>query len=250
MIIFKFLLGFLRLIAFAVFTSIIFSWLLFTNLFVKKSQLKLKRGILYRRFIIRNLHYILGSRIISYGKLPNKAGLIISNHRTYFDSIVILKDILAYPIAKIEVASWPIVGPVCKTSGVVFVKREDKNSRKDTLNKVSSILKQGYSILNTPEGTTHTEPKTIDFKPGVFRLAAQLNKPVYPIAIDYNNINDAWIGDDTFLPHFIRCFGKWRTEVKISYLPPIYGENPEELIQKSKEAIDAELIRFRKEWNN
>lgn len=250
MVIFKFLLGFIRLIAFALFTSIIFGWLLFTNLFIKNSQIKLKRGILYRRFIIRKLHLILGSKIISYGKIPDSAGLIISNHRTYFDSIVILKDILAYPIAKIEVASWPIVGPVCKTSGVIFVKREDKNSRKDTLKKANAILKKGYSILNTPEGTTHIEPKTIAFKPGAFRLAAQLNKPVYPIAIDYKNIKDAWIGNDTFLPHFIRCFGKWQTEVKISYLPPIYGNKPEELIEKSKKAIDAELLRFRKEWNN
>ncbi len=246
---FKPLLGIIRLLLFALMTSTVFGWLLFTNLFIKSDGKKLKRGILYRRFIIRNLIVLLGSKIITYGKVPTQSGLIISNHRTYFDSIVILQHILAYPIAKIELASWPLVGDVCKTSGVIFVKREDKNSRKDTLQKAQSILKNGYSILNTPEGTTHIEPTTIDFKPGAFRLAAQLNVPVIPIAIDYKLLSDAWIGDDTFLPHFIRCFGKWRTEIKISYLPPIYGDNPEELIKKSRKAIDDELIRFRKDWD-
>ena len=250
MSIFKPLLGIIRLLLFALMTSTIFGWLLFTNLFVSSEEKKLKRGILYRRFIIRNLLVLLGSKIITYGKVPTESGLIISNHRTYFDSIVILQHILGYPIAKIEVASWPIVGAVCKSSGVLFVKREEKSSRKDTLIKAQTILKNGFSIVNTPEGTTHIEPKTIAFKPGAFKLAAQLNVPVIPIAIDYKYLSDAWIGDDTFLPHFIRCFGKWRTEVKISYLSPIYGDNPEELIQKSKKAIDNELIRFRKEWNS
>ncbi|MDX1829795.1 MAG: lysophospholipid acyltransferase family protein [Lutibacter sp.] len=245
----KYLLGITRLLLFAIMTSTIFGWLLFTNLFISSEVKKLKRGILYRRFIIRNLIVLLGSKIITYGKVPTQSGLIISNHRTYFDSIVILQHILAYPIAKIELASWPLVGDVCKTTGVIFVKREDKSSRKDTLQKAQSILKNGFSILNTPEGTTHIEPTTIAFKPGAFKLAAQLNVPVIPIAIDYKLLSDAWIGDDTFLPHFIRCFGKWRTEIKISYLPPIYGDDPEELIKKSKESIDNELIRFRKDWD-
>jgi 1-acyl-sn-glycerol-3-phosphate acyltransferase len=245
----KSLLGITRLLLFALMTSSVFGWLLFTNLFIKSDDKKLKRGILYRRFIIRNLLIILGSKIISYGKVPSKSGLIISNHRTYFDSIVILQHILAYPIAKIEVASWPLVGAVCKTTGVIFVKRDEKSSRKNTLQKAKSILKNGFSILNTPEGTTHIEPTTIAFKPGAFKLAAQLNVPVIPIAIDYKYLSDAWIGDDTFLPHFIRCFGKWRTEVKISYLPPIYGNNPEKLIKKAKQSIDNELIRFREDWN-
>lgn len=242
-------LGITRLLLFALITSTIFGWLLFTNLFIKFDDKKLKRGIRYRRFIIRNLLVILGSSIITYGKVPTESGLIISNHRSYFDPIVILQNILAYPIAKIEVASWPLVGAVCKTTGVIFVKREEKSSRRNTLQKVQAILKNGFSILNTPEGTTHIEPTTIAFKLGAFKLAAQLKVPVIPIAIDYKYLSDAWIGDDTFLPHFIRCFGKWRTEIKISYLPPIYGDNPEELIKKSKEAIDKELIRFRKDWN-
>ena len=243
------LLAITRLLLFALTTTTIYSLLLFTNLFYKSELKKIERGIVYRRLIIRLLHYIVGSKITVYGKEPKISGLIISNHRTYFDSIVILKNVLAYPIAKKEVASWPLIGNVCKTTGVIFVNRENKKSRIKTRSNVTEVLENGFSILNTPEGTTHIEPKTIDFKPGAFILAAELGVPVIPIAVDYKNINDAWIGDDTFLPHFIRCFGKWRTEIKVSYLNPIKSDNAEELISISKKQIDDELIRYRKDWN-
>jgi len=249
MILFNYLLALIRFILFITVTLFIYGILLFSNLFYKSSELKLQRGIIYRRTMIRSLHTILGSKIIVYGKEPTKAGLIISNHRSYFDPIVILKNILAYPVGKKEVASWPIIGNVCKTTGVIFVQRESKESRKETLQQINTVLKKGYSIFNTPEGTTHIEPTTIHFKPGAFIQAVQLGVPIIPVAIDYKNISDAWIGNDTFIPHFFRCFGKWRTEIKVSYLEPIVCTNVDELISIVKKNIDLELIKFRTEWD-
>ena len=250
MIILKFLLSFTRLLLFVFVTFIILCVLLLTNIFYKSNAKKVERGIIFRRTNIRILHYILNSKITVYGNEPVISGLIISNHRTYFDAIAILKNILAYPIAKKEVESWPLVGNVGKATGVIFVKRNCENSREETRNHINSVLKNGFSILNTPEGTTHKEPTTIRFLPGAFTLAVQLGVPVIPIAIDYKDINDAWVGDDTFIPHFLRCFSKWETEIKVSYLEPVYSTNADELIVSTKKQIDEELIRFRKEWNN
>jgi len=247
--IFRIFLAVFRLVLFALVTITFYSLLLFTNLFYKNKDKKIARGIIYRRQIIRILHVVLGSKITVYGKEPITSGLIISNHRSYFDPLIILRNILAYPIAKKEVESWPLIGNVCKTTGVIFVKREDKESRNKTMNKIRLVLKNGFSILNTPEGTTHIEPTTIKFKPGAFLLATQLGVPVIPVAVDYKNLDDAWIGDDTFVPHFLRCFGKWQTEIKVSYLEPIYSNDVEELIATTKKKIDEELIRFRKDWN-
>lgn len=245
---FRSILAIVRLLLFLLVTIVIYVALLFTNLFYKNRDIKIARGIVYRRTIIRIIHYILNSKITVYGKEFRESGLIISNHRTYFDAAVILKNILAYPVGKKEVASWPLIGNVCKTTGVIFVKRENKESRAETINDIKKVLKKGYSILNTPEGTTHAEPTTIRFLPGAFVIAAQTGVPVLPIAIDYKDLNDAWIGDDTFVPHFIRCFGKWRTEIKISYLEPILSDDVAYLITQSKKVIDAEMLRFRQEW--
>jgi len=249
MMIFRTLLAVIRLLLFLLITLIVYSVLLLTNLFYTDKEKNITRGILYRRFIIRLLHLVLGSKITVYGKESKNSGLVISNHRSYFDAAVILKNILAYPIGKIEVASWPLIGSVCKTTGVIFVNRQNNESRSQTLKEARKVLENGFSILNTPEGTTHIEPTTIKFKPGAFVLAAQLGVPVMPVAIDYKNLDDAWIGDDTFVPHFLRCFGKWQTEIKVSYLEPIFSNNVDELITTSKMEIDKELIRFRKDWN-
>ena len=238
-----------RLLLFILIVLIFFCLLLVISLFYRRKEKKLERGILLRRFVIRILHRILGSKITVYGKEPVNSGLIVSNHRSYFDPMVILKNILASPVGKKEVASWPLIGNVCKTTGVIFVKRENKASRNQTLNEVSSVLENGFSIYNTPEGTTHIKPTTISFKPGAFNIAAALGVPVMPVAIDYKNLDDAWIGDDTFVPHFLKCFSKWRTEIKVSYLNPIFSDNVEELISLSKSQIDQELVRFRKDWN-
>ena len=241
-------LALIRLVLFLMVASVIYAFILISNLFYSDKNKKLYRGIVYRRTIIRIIIVLLGAKITQYGKEFKASGLIVFDHRSYFDPVVILKNILAYPVGKKEVESWPLIGNVCKTTGVIFVKREERDSRKDTLKKMKTVLKNGYSILLAPEGTTHIEPTTIAFKPGGFIVAAQLGIPVLPIAIDFKDLNDAWIGDDTFVPHFIRCFGKWRTEIKISYLEPILSDDVDYLISHSKKVIDAEMLRFRKDW--
>ncbi|NEW79166.1 MAG: 1-acyl-sn-glycerol-3-phosphate acyltransferase [Gelidibacter sp.] len=249
MVVIGFILAIGRLFLFILIASIFFCLLLVISVFYKSKERKLERGILLRRFAIRILHPILGSKITVYGKEPISSGLIVSNHRSYFDPMVILKNILASPVGKKEVASWPLIGSVTKTTGVIFVNREEKTSRTQTLKEVRLVLENGFSIFIAPEGTTHIKPTTIDFRPGSFVLAAELGVPVIPVAIDYKNLDDAWIGNDTFIPHFLKCFSKWRTEIKVSYLNPIVSNNAEELISLSKNQIDQELIRFRKDWN-
>ena len=238
-----------RLLLFMAIAVTFFCLLLVISVFYKSKERKLERGILLRRFAIRILHPILGSKITVYGKEPISSGLVVSNHRSYFDPMVILKNLLASPVGKKEVESWPLIGNVCKTTGVIFVNREEKSSRTQTLKDVRLVLENGFSIFIAPEGTTHIKPTTIDFRPGTFVLAAELGVPVMPVAIDYKNMDDAWIGDDTFLPHFLKCFSKWRTEIKVSYLEPIVSNDVEALISLSKHQIDLELIRFRKDWN-
>ena len=95
MTILKLLLSFARLLLFVFVTFIILCTLLLTNIFYKSNSKKVERGILFRRTNIRILHFILGSKITVYGKEPVDSGLIISNHRTYFDAIVILKNNMA-----------------------------------------------------------------------------------------------------------------------------------------------------------
>jgi 1-acyl-sn-glycerol-3-phosphate acyltransferase len=58
------------------------------------------------------------------------SGLIIANHRSYFDPVIV-SHVNAFPVGKKEVASWPLIGYLCKISGVVFVDRKCQDSRQN-----------------------------------------------------------------------------------------------------------------------
>jgi len=244
----SFLLSTTRLILFIIFVSF-FAILFYLASFFWSEQTALRNAMLLRNFLIKGLNIILGIRPIIYGDRPTDHGLMVANHRSYFDPIIMLSQTLTFPVGKKEVASWPLIGYLCKVSGVIFVDRKDPDSRQQTCDRIKDALSKGYSVINFPEGTTHDLPTTIDFNYGSFAMAAKLKSAVIPVAIDYKERTDAFIGDDTFIPHFMKCFGKPTTEIKITYFPPIYSDDPCYLLTNTKEMIDKELIRFREEWD-
>jgi 1-acyl-sn-glycerol-3-phosphate acyltransferase len=245
----SFLLAIIRLIIFILYVSFFALSFFLVSFFWSKKTSK-RNALLLRDFILKITNRVLGIRSIIYGELPTVQGLIIANHRSYFDPILIVTHLNAFPVGKKEVASWPLIGYLCKISGVVFVDRKCQDSRQKTCENIKEIINNGNSVINFPEGTTHVLPTTITFNYGSFKTATQIKAAIIPVAIDYKVISDAFVNDDTFIPHFLKCFGKRTTEIKITYFPPLYSEDPEYLLKTSQEIIDKELIRYRKDWDN
>lgn len=197
----------------------------------------------------KKINWSLGVVIETFGTAPKEAGLIVCNHRSYFDPIVVLSQLLALPVGKSELANWPIIGIGARVSGAIFVERKTKEGRQKAREEILETLKKGYFVINYPEGTTHTNAQTIDFKPGMFKDAANQGFYIYPVAIEYQETADAWVGDDTFLRHFFECFGKKHTRIRISYGPRLQSENLDQLMQHSKQWLDHELLRLRANWH-
>jgi len=194
-----------------------------------------------RKSCLRNAIRLLGVNVISKNHPPQGTFMYIGNHRSYLDPIITLCHAMALPVAKAEVSKWPLIGYAAKVTGIVFVKRESRYSRKQTLDTMLEILQKGHSVLIYPEGTTHGKNKTIAFKKGAFRLAAENGFPIIPMMIDYLDENDYWVGNDTFIPHFLRSFAKWETTLVIKYGQPITGNDKEKLLQETQYWIDNTL---------
>lgn len=206
---------------------------------------------LMRRLWARRSLRILGVEVERTGPLPGKGPfLVIGNHRSYLDPIVVLKEVEAWPVAKAEVGSWPLIGFAARATGIIYVERENKDSRAATLDAMEHALNNGHSVLVYPEGTTHIQPVTSRFKPGAFRLAASLQVPVIPMAIEYENPDDAWVGAATFVPHFVKTFGRKKTRVKIRYGQPIISGDSSVLIAETKNWIDDNLVKMRAEFSS
>ena len=192
---------------------------------------------------------LLGVKVEMQGTPPTGVCVLVGNHRSYLDPVVVLRDISVVPVAKAELAAWTLIGYGAKASGVMFVKRESKTSRAATLEAMREVLRLGYPVLVYPEGTTHILPTTMELRPGAFRLAVKEGVPIVPVALDYADLGDAWIGDDTFIPHFLRCFGKKTTWVKIRYGQPIVSESADEIIQTARQWIDESMLELRREFD-
>jgi hypothetical protein len=94
-----------------------------------------------------------------------------------------------------------------------FVDRKDPESRQDTSKKLKQLLLKDIQLSISQKGR-HILPTTIEFNFGSFAMATKIKAAVIPIAIDYKVKTDAFVDDDTFIPHFIKCFGKRHTEIK------------------------------------
>ncbi|MBR9922902.1 MAG: 1-acyl-sn-glycerol-3-phosphate acyltransferase [Bacteroidetes bacterium] len=239
------MLAILRFIAF-VFITLWYLTPILIRAAIKGSDLKF--ALEYRRRWARRATPMLGMRLRERG-IPaySDTCIFIGNHRSYTDPVIALREIKALPVAKAEVSKWPLIGFAARATGIMFVKRESRKSRHSTLDAMLESLQDGFPVLIYPEGTTHVDPQTAPFRKGAFGLAARHGYPIVPIAIDYGKTGDAWVGDDQFVPHFFRTFGKWKTDVWIEYGPPMRGDNANDLSQQAKVWLDQKLAGFKAE---
>ena len=210
----------------------------------------LDRALRLRKQWFGLINKSLGVRVEIFGEMPKESGLLVCNHRSYFDPLVVMQYLLALPVGKAEIETWPIIGYGAKVSGSIFVDRKTKEGRDKARQDILQTLRNGYFVINYPEGTTHIKPQTNDFKPALFKDAAAEGFTVYPVIQEYQRDEDAWIGDDTFIRHFFDCFGKKNTYVKLSYGPALKSDSAIELMEMSKQWIDKELLVLRKNWHH
>lgn len=210
----------------------------------KKVETGLRIRARYARFLCRAFRVTIEMR----GQPPAGPCLFVAaTHRSYFDPVAICSLVEAMPVAKAELADWPIIGYGCRVSGVIPVKREDRASRREALESVGDIiLKEKVQALIFAEGTTHSQPSCIELRPGSFRLAARAGIAVVPVAIDFDNELSHFTNDDTFLPHFLSCFGQKRQRCLVAFGKPLHSDDPDILMEKTRSFVDSTLADFRK----
>lgn len=201
----------------------------------------IRRSMRVRRRWARNLLSGVGLQVKTEGTVPDFPCLIVSNHRSYIDPILMLREVYGYPVAKAELANWPVIGKGAKMAGILYLKRESAGSRSGTLRQMLEKIEAGFSVIIFPEGTTSSLNGTLPFKKGGFKLAAQANIPVVPIALVFADKRDFWVGKDSFFSHVKRRFGERKIEVKLCYGPAISSDDPNVLLSKSQAWIDAIL---------
>lgn len=197
-------------------------------------------------WIAENMCALHGVRLSVSGRVPRDPCLFVANHISYFDPLIIASLAPCTVIAKREVASWPGIGDLCRRLGVLYVHREDALSGARVLRNAMRSLERGVSVLVFPEGTTTHGDRVLPFKRGSFGAAALAGVPIVPVALRYGCADAAWVGDDTFLPHYVRTVAKPYTRVCVEFLEPLAyarARSVAELAELGRAAVERALTR-------
>ncbi len=140
---------------------------------------------LYMRVWSHGMCLFLNIHVKTEGVPPKPPFFIVSNHLSYIDIISLYLNLKCTFVAKKEVRSWPVLGFMVMTMGVVFIDR----SRKKDVVRVNQILseslhkRQGIAVF--PEGTTSGGEGILPFRPPLLQYPADMNLPVYYSSLRY-----------------------------------------------------------------
>ncbi len=155
------------------------------------------------------------------GRLPDGPAVIVANHLSYVDPLVLAGLLPVAPIAKAEVGRWPMVGAAVRSLGLIPVRRGDAHSGARALLTALRALEGGVCVLNFPEGTTTDGSCMLPFHRGVFGLAQLAGVPIVPVGIALEPAELAWVGDTFFLPHYARTAARESSRVRVRFGAPI-----------------------------
>jgi 1-acyl-sn-glycerol-3-phosphate acyltransferase len=155
------------------------------------------------------------------GVPPIGPALLACNHVSWLDPIVVAAHAPCAPISKLEMRGWPVIGALAGGLGVIFYHRGNRRSGVDVLRACELALHNQVALLNFPEGTTTDGAGVAPFHKGLFGLAQRLGVPVVPVALRYEPADLAWIGDATFMPHYLKMASRGRSRVRLRFGEPI-----------------------------
>ncbi len=161
-----------------------------------------------------------------HGRPPTR-GLIVSNHLSYLDIVVLSATVPCVFVSKAEVARWPIFGPYARWSGSVFVQRHDRAGVARANAGIRDALLDGVAVVLFPEGTTTDGHRVLRFHSTMLQSAIDAAAPVTPCAIRYE-LEDGdpateacWWGDMKLLPHLWNLLGKRTIRAQVVFGEPM-----------------------------
>ena len=153
----------------------------------KSSNDKKRIRIMYASKLLNILN--IKVKIINKEKLPNDGQyLLISNHRTIIDPLIIEiatknSKIFGYWISKKELYNSVFFGLFVRNGGTVLLDRET-SQMSGFFKDIKNCVKNGNSIYIFPEGTRNqTNSPISEFKEGAQIIAMKNRLPILPIYI-------------------------------------------------------------------
>lgn len=180
-----------------------------------------------------------GIRVKSTGKPWISAGLVLPNHVSWLDILVIDSVAPCSFIAKAEIRSWPLVGLLCDRAGTLFIERGRRHAVHQVLETATEQLRAGGRVAVFAEGTTSDGTVVLPFHANLVEAAVRANCAVQPLALRYEDVSGQrstavdFVGATTFAQSLWRVLAEPITRVVMVPLAPLTPPNAPEPAQSA-----------------
>lgn len=226
----------------------------------------------YHRFLTR----MIGIRVTVIGTpVQDRGVLMIANHTSYFDILVMSAVARVSFVAKSEVSRWFFFGLMAKLQRTVFVERTKRARSGESRDLIRRRLIDGDALVLFPEGTSTDGNRVLPFKSSLLGAAETdlgtgpdgqpVYAPVQPVSISYvglygmplgreNRPFYAWYGDMDLLDHLWEAFMTGPLDVIVEFHPPLTiegGRNRKEIARQAEVLVrDGQFRALRGNWGS
>lgn len=171
-----------------------------------------RASVLWHRAVL----WALGWRLRAEGRMSEKRPLlVVANHISWADILVLGTQGDVVFVAKSEVAGWPVIGPLARMQRTIFVERERRNKASAQAGELAGRLRASTAAILFAEGTTADGNHLLPFKSSLFgalAIGGEVKVFVQPATIAYTTLHGipmdrrerhvaSWIGERSLWFH-------------------------------------------------
>jgi lyso-ornithine lipid O-acyltransferase len=177
-----------------------------------QGPMTLERRALWLQKTAQNLLSGLNIHYTVQGQPPSR-GLVVSNHLSYLDVILISAAMPCFFVAKIEIGGWPFFGKAARMGGTIFVDRSSLDSAMSVADQMAERMKMPVPVLLFPEGTTTDGAQMLRFHSRLIDPATSTGAPITTASVRYvikGGVEErelCWYGDELFATHLWKVLG-------------------------------------------
>lgn len=132
---------------------------------------------------------ILNVKLRTRGSLPEVGRqpgvMIVANHISWVDILVILAVSPARFVAKAEIRTWPLLGWLSMRAGTLFIERKKRSDTLRVNQAIGKLLGEGRSVVIFPEGMTSDGGVLHHFHASLLHPVVNSEAFIQPAAIRY-----------------------------------------------------------------
>jgi len=151
------------------------------------------------------------------------SGLLVCNHLSYLDILVLGAITPCVFVSKCEVRRWPVFGWFASLAGTLFLRRDKRSDVARMIREMRRTLDTGALVVLFPEGTTSGGHEVLPFKSSLFEAGTQQPHGLSVGFIEYA-LNDGSVAEEvcywrdmTLAPHLINLLGKRSLEARLRF---------------------------------